>query len=274
MKKDTDIMTKEEITAALREMFADDNVAFEVVVVRKDGQPPQRLVLYEGDMSAVKKENRVNFKKQVQDILVQYMQETFLAETAVYESAAYIADNQDVYYMIKQDEGYRPFSILPSRIDTLKTFSVADRDQAKGLAFRFKRKEKVIWGYQQIYEVKIPNKASKGWLTVGKDDVFREMAEPLFPIEKKIDILIIEDEIITKNIRMMQRSFGFETFIRKAAGEVIERVAAMELVSNGDKLTDYVMRRNAAYARKMMRVVNSLVLKKSREEILNRSPVT
>lgn len=99
------------------------------------------------------------------------------------------------------------------------------------------------------------------------DEVFKELTNPLILIYSKIDILIIEDEIITKNIGLLQSHYKFKEFIKLTARNTISEINNLKIVENIEKLTDYVNRSKSTYARKMMRINKSEVLNHSNKEI-------
>lgn len=260
-------MLKERIVERINYIFKDSEYGFEVLVIMKNHEL-KRMVLYEG--SPVKSGKNTNFKEEIKSDIVNSISRDYLSSEAEYEFAEHIADNQNKYYVIEQNDEYRPFQILDTPIDSLDTFSINDREDAKGLLFMFKRDDVKVWGYQHIYAVTVPNKSKKSWLSVQDGDLFKEMALPLFPIAKKVHLLIIGEEIITKDIPLMQRSFGFEAFIRNAALTVIEKVSNINIVDNIEKLLQYAERSKLTYAKKMMRIKSSVVLKMPAEQLLDK----
>ncbi|MFD3270084.1 DUF4868 domain-containing protein [Paenibacillus dendritiformis] len=260
-------MPRERTVESINRIFQNEEYGFEAFIVMKN-DVLKRLILFEG--SPIKSDNHENFKEAIRADISEYINREYLSPEAEYELAEKIADNQHKYYVIEQTDAYRPFHMLNTSIDSLDTFSMDDRAEAKGLLFMFKRDETKIWGYQHIYAVTVPNKSKKGWLSIQQGDVFKEMPLPLFPIAKKVHLLIIEHEIVTKDISLMQRSFGFETFIRNSALTVIEKVSKIDLVDNLEKLSLYAERSQLTYAKKMMRIKNSAVLRLSAELLLER----
>jgi len=94
-------------------------------------------------------------------------------------------------------------------------------------------------------------------------DVFVEMTDPIVTFTEKIDLLVIGDNIIASDYKLLQNSFGFQEYIRIRADKTINAVDAKGIVKNVDKLRDYVQRGNGKpkYAKKMMRITDSKVLK-------------
>ncbi|MGG0821396.1 DUF4868 domain-containing protein [Paenibacillus turicensis] len=262
-------MPRERTVESINRIFQNNEYGFEAFVVMKN-DALKRLILFEGDPRNRRLNNHENFKEIIRADISEYIINEFLSPEAEYAMAEKIADNQHKYYVIEQTDAYHPFNMLNTSIDSLDTFSMNDRPEAKGLLFMFKRDETKIWGYQHIYAVTVPNKSRKGWLSVQEGEVFKEMPLPLFPISKKVHLLIIEHEIVTKDISLMQRSFRFETFIRNSAITVIEKIKNIDLVDNLGKLSLYAERTQLTYAKKMMRIKNSAVLRLSAEILLEK----
>lgn len=261
-------MPKERITQVIHEMFKDKEYAFEVYISMKNGNPLKRMVLFEGNPQSRLGED--NFKRCVQDSIEEAIVSKFLNEDSEYDLVENIADNQKKFYVIKQDISYEPFSIIKTPADEIEKFSIADRDNSAGILFRFKRKDLKIWAYQHIYPTAIPNKNKKAFFSVQHGDSFIGMDQPMFPISKKADVLIIGDEIITSDITLMERSFGFQGFIISSAGKSVSNVQELGLVANADKLMEYIGRSKLSYAKKMMKIKNSKVLQLPADELLNK----
>lgn len=253
------------VTAMLRQMFQDDERGFDVFVIMKDDLGMKRFLFYEDDSNS--------FKKKIEDSIADAIKDKFLIEDVDYVMASNIADNQHKFYLIKQNDEYRPFEVLGTSEDKIGAFSVSERDNAEAIIFRFRRDGKTIWAYQYIAPTNIPNKKKENFLakvlTTEKVDRFVEMDELLFPITKKINLVIIDDYIITKDTSLMQRHFKFNEFISAAAKNVVNDISALNLVSNVEKMTDYINRTPTTYAKKMMRIKNYHVITTSANELIN-----
>lgn len=78
------------------------------------------------------------------------------------------------------------------------------------------------------------------------------MKNQMFIITKKIDLLILGEEIITDEIKFMERHLGLEKFLRASATRAVSSITIVGLISNDGKLREYVQRPNKKYAKKMM----------------------
>lgn len=268
--KEGNKMPKNRIVSSISNIFQDSEYGFETFVLMKDDNTLKRLVLYEGRPQGLAASNAESFKAQVQNTIAEFIESEYLDSEAEYEPAENIADNQNKFYVIEQTDEYSPFDTLSVPIDDIETFSMRDRDSAQGIVFMFKRGNLKMWAYQHLFAVAVPNKSKKSWLSIQETEVFQEMTLPLFPIAKKVNLIIIGQEIITKDISLLQRQFRFETFIRNSAQVVIQDVIQIGLVENIDKLSLYVGREKLSFAKKMMRIKYSAVLKMSSEQLLDK----
>lgn len=80
-------------------------------------------------------------------------------------------------------------------------------------------------------------------------------------------MLIIDNNIITNDINLLQTHYDFEHYIRASARSVASEITTLSLVSNMDKVVDYISRSKLTYAKKMLRIKNSKVLTKSKEKL-------
>ena len=106
------------------------------------------------------------------------------------------------------------FELLNTPEKQMGPFFMDDRDKADAILFRFRRGVHSIWAYQYILPATIPNKKKPALFarildTRNRLIVFVEMPEQLFVITRKVDLLVMDDKIITKDIGLMQRHFGF-----------------------------------------------------------------
>lgn len=82
--------------------------------------------------------------------------------------------------------------------------------------------------------------------------------------------MVIDGNILTRDINLLQRHFGFEEYIRNQAAKVVEEITTIGIVSNENKLTEYIQRTRKTYAKKMMRIKQYNVIKKTPEELINK----
>lgn len=177
-----------------------------------------------------------------------------------------------MWYVIPQTvQGYSPFSFL-----TENAQGEDDLQEAMGIVFAYLKYDVKLWIYQHLWAVLVPNKKKSHMMArvmrFENSIVFHEQKESLLTISKKIDLVVLDNNIITSNISLMQKSFGFQDYIRVTADRTITRVCERGFVSNSDKLTEYVNRGNGQpkYAKKLMRIADSKMLLMTPSELVER----
>lgn len=238
-----------------------DHCGFEAYIVKKESPRLRRIILQD---RLADSEDEVSFKKQIKNMLLEVLTEKYVQPDVEYAPATSIADRQHKMYVIAQTvQGYAPFSFLS---DNSQDFCDADLQDATGIAFAYRKQGVTLWLYQHLWAVLIPNKKKSNLLArimhFENNIVFDEQKESLLTISKKIDLVVLDNNIITSNIPLMQKSFGFQDYIRATAKRTITRITERGFVSNPDKLLEYINRENgkAKYAKKLMRIVDSKVL--------------
>lgn len=265
-----EILTSENIKEMLQKAVQNKNeCGFAAYIVAKTEPRLRKMILDEGKI------NSSNYKHMVRDAILNVLSEKYLNDEVEFVSGENIADNQRKYYMIPQSEKYRPFDYLKLQGPDIPEFKFDQIDDAAGIIFWFRIEENEFWVYQHLWSIMVPNKKKMNLLSrlqkYENHDYFIEQKEPLITIACKADVLIMQGCIITSNIGLMQKSFGFRDFIVATADKSVERVRDKALVANPEKLEEYINRgKTNKYAKKMMRIANSKVLDLSKEKLMER----
>ena len=266
-------MPKQRIITAINEVL-DEQFGFEIYIVMKEGvQLIKKFVLDEGSPNATD-----GFKRKIRESIKEAIQSKFLTDDSKYANGDDLANEQACFYVIKQDDAYQPFSYLSVPENQVENFKLSDKNNADAILFKFSFQRsgelKQLWAYQKILPASIPNRQTKYFQLIRKSqdrqDVFTEMKEQMFIITRKIDLLILGDEIITADIKLMERHFGLETFLRASATRAVSSITTVGLVGNDDKLQEYVQRPNKKYAKKMMQIHKFPVATMSKESLLEK----
>lgn len=262
-KKRTDLQNC--MPQVISSLFADKEYAFEAFIMMKGERKLKKFVLYEGAPENRKDEEK-NFKKRLQNLIEEVIKETYGNEDAEYDSVENIADNQNKFYIIPQTEDYKPFEMLASSSTVNETYRAADIKAAEGIFFRYERGETVVWAFQYFWPNAIPNR--KGIRIIPhEDDVFTELKKPILAVAQRVDLLVVDNEIITDNIDLLQLRYGFQQYVKSTAKRIVSEITSLGLVSNMDKVDEYISKEKLTYAKKILRLKNSKVLTKSKDEL-------
>ena len=217
-------------------------------------------------------DQNLNYKETVKNLIAEAVIEKYLGEEKEYVDGTYVADNQNKFYIISESENYNPFAYLNET--HRPAFKFEDIGNATGMFFSFRYNNEIVWVYQHLWSMMIPNKKKTGamakFLRFENEDIFAEQKEPLITISKKVDLLVLGENIVTDNISLMQSSFGFQDFIQEKAKESIEKIVDNGIIEDRQKLEDYIARRKNSYARRLMRITNSKVFALSKEQLIEK----
>lgn len=265
-------VTHENARSVLMSFYRDDEqCGFEAYVVCKTAPRLRRVVLHD---ETPDDEGRVSFKKQIKNMLFEELNEKYLGPDVEYASAASVADRQQKMFVIPQVAGmYTPFAFLN---EAAQDFSETDLQDATGLAFAIRKQGVTLWLYQHLWAILVPNKKKVNLMAriMNFEDgvVFHEQKESLLTIAKKIDLIVLDNIVITSDISLMQKVFGFQDYIRMTAERVITTVTNRGIVSNPSKLSEYINRGSGklTYAKKIMRIADSKVFLLTPEQLIGR----
>lgn len=248
-------------------VLGDQEFGFDVFVLMKS-EKLKRFLFYEDKMKS-----EPSFKNKLQETIVETVKKDYLVEKEQYKFVDDIADDQHKIYILPQNTEYKPFECLKEVDGTEKTFEVNDYDEADAIMFRFRREDDIIWAYQKVNPVLIPNKKRNNFLLRAQGqskDIFTEMTDKIFTITRKVNILIVNDCILTREIGLMERHYKFEGYIRMRAVEVVNKISKVGIIENIEKMRDYIQRPQKKYANKMMRISRYNVVKEKPEELIEK----
>lgn len=254
------------IPEIISSLFVDEEYAFETFILMKGDRKLKRFVLYEGAPEN-RNNTEINFKKKLQNAIATVIKDKFGSATAEYDLVENIADNQNKFYIIPQTDEYKPFEALASSSTTSESYCVAESEEAEGIFFRYEREGRVLWAFQYFWPNAIPNRKGTRFHIIPHDDVFVELKKPILAVTKKVDLLVIDKQIITNDMGLLQAHYDFQHYVRATAAHIVSEITTLDLVSNMGKVMEYISRSKLTYAKKMLRLKNSKVLTKSNEEL-------
>lgn len=217
-------------------------------IVKKGSPKLRRMALSEET-----NEQGKSFRILLKEMFFEILEQQYLAQEAEYANGRQLADNQHKYMIFEQGESFHPFTYL-SEINEISEFTEDDLLDASGLIFCIRKGVEMLWIYQHLWSIMVPNKKRTNCMArlvrFENQIVFSEQRESLLTIAKKIDILILDDYLITNNTTLLQKNFGFQDYIYQSAQQTIQCTVQKNLVENIDKLSEYIGRGKAKYAKK------------------------
>lgn len=197
------------------------------------------------------------------------LEQNYLAEDVEYDSSDNIADNKNCLYEIVQDQQYHPFDFLirDYRIDNL--FSETDKDYLFGYLFRVNLNDDFFWIYQHVYSMSRIDR-SRRTLAYFIKNAYDIVEGDILQIDARVDLVVIENSIITSKMDLLQKYFSFERVIRRCAKQTISIIDQLGIVQGLEKFIAFGDNKKLTNAKKLMKARNSKVLTIDGKELLVR----
>lgn len=180
-----------------------------------------------------------------------------------------IADNRKIFYEIPQNKNFFPFKSINNYQKVIDAYSEKEQDSLMGLLFRINLNDDDIWFYQHIYPVRMI-KRSKSIYAIFSDDTYVPLNRDVLQIDLRIDLFIIDNRIITSNINLLQKCFGFNEYIRNEAQKTISIIDELDIVSDISKVFAFESKEQLTNAKKLLKAQNSPVLKMKKEKLISK----
>lgn len=257
-------MDKEEIVRKLKPIIErPDACGFEAFLVARSEPRLKKLNLSITDL-------QLNLKRDITSVI----QNRYLADDAVYTGAENVADNQIKFYIVDQNDEYKPFNVDTWAKEDFKEEQLND---FMGFFFHFRYEQQDVWCYQNRRSTTVTNRKKSSLLARLKQYdggwVFEEQNEKIVNFAHAIDILVLDGKLISSDVGLLERSFDFQVFIHQKAKEAAEKVAETQLFSGMDKLNEYLSsdaKSHKPYRKKIMKALDSPVLKMTADALIEK----
>ena len=208
-------MTKEEIQASIKSiMFSGSVCGIEIYACLRDesGYQTKKIRATDKLLSSTK------------DKVAGFINCTYLADDAEFDTSENIADNKKEFYEISLIENYRPFIFLDDAEKRTEYYSESDRNKLSGFLFRINLNDKYFWVYQHIYSVSRIDR-SKNVIALFVGDTYDEIDSDIVQIDSRADSLLDELEMRWEDEQKLNglssvHSMGFRQFIFYLAHKV------------------------------------------------------
>ena len=257
-------MDKAEIVNKLKPLVErPDRCGFEAFLVTRNEPKLRKLDLSIANL-------HLHLKRNITAVI----QERYLDEDAIYTKVDNIADNQVKFYIIEQNDEYKPLDVNAWEKDE---FIEDQLNEFMGFFFHFRYAQQDVWCYQNRRSTTITNRKKSSTVTrimhFEGGCFFEEQNEKIVNFAHAIDILVLDGNLITSDVGLLERSFDFQVFIHQRAKEAAEKVAETSLFSGMDKLNDYLSsdtKSHRAYRKKMMKAIDSPVLEMTSDALIDK----
>lgn len=246
-------MTKEELIIKIRNIIdSDTGYGFEMYACLKvkDHIECAPFILEDKDGKS--------FKDALGERISECISDMFLSNNIDLKQSDDIHDNTKSYYEIVQDDTYNPFGFILSTRE--KAYCDDEKENLFGFLFKYNVNKKSFFVYQQVYPVTIPTK-KKGVFVYSSSNVYKEFNKELLKIDYRIDILLIDNSIITEKINLLQSRFGFEQYIRHESHKALQMIKGLSIIEDVKKIEEFEGNSRLTNAKKLMKIKSSPVLK-------------
>lgn len=257
-------MNKLEMTSKIREIIeTDTNCGVEIYVCLKNDEQ----VFYIEKMVS-----RNELKDRVRAIVLDVLREQYLDDDAEYGDISDVIDNKKMVYVLEQSEEYCPFSTLGDNLDVISTFEEKNIERVLGFIFKINLNSKKIFAYQQAY-VGSRLQAKNVLRIMQKEDVFQIVEKEMLKIDKRVELVIVDNTILVRNVKVLQDYFGFQLFVRNQAQSVISKLEELDILGDIDVLKECQNGEKLTISKKLMKIKNSPVLEMDKDELIKKIPL-
>ena len=252
------------MTSKIREIIeTDTNCGVEIYVCLKNDEQ----VFYIEKMVS-----RNELKDRVRAIVLDVLREQYLDDDAEYGDISDVIDNKKMVYVLEQSEEYCPFSTLGDNLDVISTFEEKNIERVLGFIFKINLNSKKIFAYQQAY-VGSRLQAKNVLRIMQKEDVFQIVEKEMLKIDKRVELVIVDNTILVRNVKVLQDYFGFQLFVRNQAQSVISKLEELDILGDIDVLKECQNGEKLTISKKLMKIKNSPVLEMDKDELIRKIPL-
>ena len=193
-------------------------------------------------------------------------------DDAEYGDISDVIDNKKMVYVLEQSEEYCPFSTLGDNLDVISTFEEKNIERVLGFIFKINLNSKKIFAYQQAY-VGSRLQAKNVLRIMQKEDVFQIVEKEMLKIDKRVELVIVDNTILVRNVKVLQDYFGFQLFVRNQAQSVISKLEELDILGDIDVLKECQNGEKLTISKKLMKIKNSPVLEMDKDELIRKIPL-
>lgn len=248
-------MTAEIVKEKINSIIDDDNYGLEVYAL-----------LYNDCFQIKKFQINSELEELLKDKVKQLLLSYYLSDEFLLDSINNISDNKKVFYEIEQNHEYFPFLFLKTDFDQIEKYSEKEQPQLRGFFIKINRNDNYFWVYQHKYPITLINRSTSLFALLN-GNVYEPLDCDVVRFDSKIDFIILNNSIVTKNINLLQDNFGFESYIRAESNKVIDTIKSLDFISDITTLINLNNKPKLTTAKKLIKLKNSPVLNIPKEDL-------
>lgn len=193
-----------------------------------------------------------------------------------------IEERKNTLFHYDYDElplGFEPITVLRSQ-HKFDIFSFTDDkfEEISGIVFILSIENLTLISYKQHYPINLYKRDSKGMGLWKSEHRLVQIPEDILKIYPDFDFFYLNDELYVKNIKVLEKNFGYHKVVSKKAEEGLELIEVAEIVidvnSMRERISDITFARKLAQISNHSIVLNSLNMEQIVEFIDNFTPLT
>lgn len=196
----------------------------------------------------------------------QLLREKYIDSEVEIKSMENIEDNQKILYTLTQTKEYSPFDFLNK--GNIEIYNSEQSIIWLGYFIKLGNSENYVYLYQARNNTLTLNNDKTFFIKRTVNNVFVSVDDEFLRIEKRIDVIILGNDIFSERINVLQRTFGLEKYIRKSAKAAIDKIAALNIMSSTEVFFRFESK--LKNSKKLMKIKDSPVLNMSKERLLKK----
>ncbi len=202
-----------------------------------------------------------NIKKQLED--------SILNDDFILKNIKEIETVTNYYYEITPDATFDSFCFISNDFNELENYKEKEQPQLKGFLFKLNINDNFFLVYQHKYSTTLINRNTSLFARLN-GSVYTPLDCDVVKIDSRIDILIIDNSVITNKINLLQQEFGFEDYIRNKASDTIELITEGDIVSSTEILKKVSLKKKLTFAKKLYKAYSSPVFMIPKTKLIER----
>lgn len=160
-------------------------------------------------------------------------------------------------------QGFEPISTIKNQHE-FEHFSFAEDqlEEISGIVFILSIENLTLISYKQNYPINLYKRDSKAKGFWKSDHRFVQIPEDILKIYPNFDFFYLNDVLFVKNVKVLEKNFGFDKVVAKKAQQSLELIETADLVvdinSMKERLTDITFARKLAQVSSHSIVLNQL----------------
>ena len=147
-------------------------------------------------------------KDRIRTIVLDVISQVYLSEEAEYSNIIDVIDNKKAIYILEQNEKYKPFALLNKSLESVENFKEENIKDVLGFIFKINVNSKKLFLYQHAY-VGSKLRTKNVLRIVQKEDIFEIVDKEMLKIDKRSEMIILDNTLLVKNVKVLQDYFGF-----------------------------------------------------------------